>query len=160
MLGISWVAAQMAASQEGLSSMSEWVSEWVSEWESERVSELPDHNFSISLGAVIDEYAAKMDYWLAGENPRSSNKHLFMCIFSTTNIIWSHPGLNRKLRLRWLSYGTSLIIINHTLFTQVLASLITEWKFYFGMQCLRQAKEVANFRITAAGDTQRPYLVL
>jgi hypothetical protein len=28
MLGISWVAAQLAASQEGLSSMSEWVSEW------------------------------------------------------------------------------------------------------------------------------------
>jgi hypothetical protein len=29
MLGSSWVAAQLAASQEGLSSMSEWVSEWV-----------------------------------------------------------------------------------------------------------------------------------
>jgi hypothetical protein len=31
MLGSSWVAAQLAASQEGPSSMSEWVSEWVSE---------------------------------------------------------------------------------------------------------------------------------
>jgi hypothetical protein len=29
-LGSSWVAAQLAALQEGLSSMSEWVSEWVS----------------------------------------------------------------------------------------------------------------------------------
>jgi hypothetical protein len=28
MLGSSWVATQLAASQEGLSSMSEWVSEW------------------------------------------------------------------------------------------------------------------------------------
>jgi hypothetical protein len=28
MLGSSWVAVQLAASQEGLSSMSEWVSEW------------------------------------------------------------------------------------------------------------------------------------
>jgi hypothetical protein len=29
MLGSSWVTAQLTASQEGLSSMSEWVSEWV-----------------------------------------------------------------------------------------------------------------------------------
>jgi hypothetical protein len=27
-LGSSWVAAQLAASQEGLRSMSEWLSEW------------------------------------------------------------------------------------------------------------------------------------
>jgi hypothetical protein len=32
MLGISWAAAQLAASQERLSSMSEWVSEWVSDF--------------------------------------------------------------------------------------------------------------------------------
>jgi hypothetical protein len=31
MLGSSWVAAQLPAPQEGLSSMSEWVSEWVKE---------------------------------------------------------------------------------------------------------------------------------
>jgi hypothetical protein len=30
MLGSSWVAAQLAAPQEGLSSVSEWVSKWVS----------------------------------------------------------------------------------------------------------------------------------
>jgi hypothetical protein len=29
MLGSSWAAAQLAASQEGLSSMNEWVSEWI-----------------------------------------------------------------------------------------------------------------------------------
>jgi hypothetical protein len=29
MLGSSWVAAQLAASQEGLSSINEWMSEWV-----------------------------------------------------------------------------------------------------------------------------------
>jgi hypothetical protein len=38
MLGISWVAAQLAASQEGLSSVSEWVSEWASDDQ-----EVPDH---------------------------------------------------------------------------------------------------------------------
>jgi hypothetical protein len=33
MLGISWVATQLAASQEGLSSMSEWVSETLNDGE-------------------------------------------------------------------------------------------------------------------------------
>jgi hypothetical protein len=31
MLESSWVPAQLAASQEGLSSVNEWVSEWVSD---------------------------------------------------------------------------------------------------------------------------------
>jgi hypothetical protein len=40
MLGTSRVAAQLAASREGLSSMSEWVSEWVSEWFSRPLEEM------------------------------------------------------------------------------------------------------------------------
>jgi hypothetical protein len=47
MLGISWVAAQLATSQERLSSMSEWVSE--SSWS----SNLYDQSFSLLYGQLL-----------------------------------------------------------------------------------------------------------
>jgi hypothetical protein len=48
-------------------------------------------------GAVIDEYGAMVEWWLAGENRRAQRKTCCSATSSTTNLTWSHSGLDPGL---------------------------------------------------------------
>jgi hypothetical protein len=90
MLGSSWAAAQLAASQEGLSSMSEWVSEWVSP------------RYSVRNGVFHWEFLNKNSVFMYCF-PRACN---ISCSYYSS---WFEPLLIIKI-----SYITSFITANIT----------------------------------------------
>jgi hypothetical protein len=48
-------------------------------------------------GAVIDDYGAMVEWWLTGKTRRTRRKTCSSATSSTTNLTWSHPGLNSGL---------------------------------------------------------------
>jgi hypothetical protein len=57
---------------------------------------LSGQDYRTPQGVVINEYEAMVEWLLAGENPRNSDRNLLRTY--TTNLIWSRPGLSPSLR--------------------------------------------------------------
>jgi hypothetical protein len=101
MLANSWVAAQLTASQEGLSSMSEWVSEWVSignnpRFEAQRRHRLSWMRVSICLPQSAPATREVVSQWFYSRMFRNPVNQL--CIVSILKASLNNQPCNRPWR--------------------------------------------------------------
>jgi hypothetical protein len=134
MLGISWVAAQLAASQEGLSFVSKWVS---NKWTSGTVGSIKDvHRGEITPLHSWVTLQCLMLFWLGHPNwfeETVTYNSLFLTNFSPIRnfyyIKWAN--LRNKIEMHYILYENWFLVrLKAQSINSCIRYLIMNWYYY------------------------------